>query len=118
MLTATYHDRTLFPGQDYNNARVLDFQVRYNRQSCTIRDTDLSWDLFQKVDHYVSNQLSIIETGRMPWHDVHMTITGPSVLDISQHYIERWNEVKKRKVRTISIVVTYKPSVLIVTVVC
>lgn len=68
-------------------------------------DTNLSWDLFQKVDHYVSNQLSIIETGRMPWHDVHMTITGPSVLDISQHYIERWNEVKKRKVRTMSLVV-------------
>ncbi|CAG7850914.1 Phospholipase D1 Short=PLD 1; AltName: Full=Choline phosphatase 1; AltName: Full=Meiosis-specific sporulation-specific protein 14; AltName: Full=Phosphatidylcholine-hydrolyzing phospholipase D1 [Serendipita indica DSM 11827] len=72
----TEHDRTLFPGQDYNNARVLDFQ---------------------KVDHYVSNQISTLETGRMPWHDVHMTIVGPSVLDIAQHFIERWNEVKKRK---------------------
>jgi len=73
---ATEHVRTLFPGQDYNNARVLDFQ---------------------KVDHYVSNQISNLETGRMPWHDVSMTIVGPSVLDIAQHFIERWNEVKKRK---------------------
>jgi phospholipase D1/2 len=29
---------------------------------------------------------------------VHMTLAGPAVLDISQHFIERWNEVKKRKV--------------------
>ena len=41
--------RTLFPGQDYNNARVLDFQ---------------------NVDNYVSNAVSIMETPRMPWHDV------------------------------------------------
>ena len=27
-----------------------------------------------------------------------MTINGPVVLDIAQHFIERWNEVKKRKV--------------------
>ena len=36
----------------------------------------------------------------MPWHDVHMTLTGEAVLDIVQHFVERWNEVKKRKVRT------------------
>jgi phospholipase D1/2 len=59
---------TLFPGQgrfhvfchssicliqavfsDYNNARVLDFK---------------------DVPNYVSNFVSIRETGRMPWHDV------------------------------------------------
>jgi phospholipase D1/2 len=27
-----------------------------------------------------------------------MTINGPVVLDIAQHFIERWNEIKKRKV--------------------
>ncbi|KAG2131140.1 hypothetical protein BD769DRAFT_1452087 [Suillus cothurnatus] len=70
--------RTLFPGQDYNNARVLDFQ---------------------HVDNYVSNAVSIMETPRMPWHDVHMTICGSVCLDLSQHFIERWNEVKRRKVR-------------------
>ncbi|KAF8530716.1 phospholipase D [Gautieria morchelliformis] len=68
--------RTLFPGQDYNNSRILDFQ---------------------HVDEYVSNQLDILEAARMPWHDVHMTILGPSVLDIVQHFTERWNEIKKRK---------------------
>lgn len=29
---------------------------------------------------------------------VHMTIDGPVVLDIVQHFVERWNEVKHRKV--------------------
>ncbi|KAF8758613.1 Phospholipase d [Rhizoctonia solani] len=72
----TDFSRTLFPGQDYNNARVLDFQ---------------------QVDHYVNTQISSLEIGRMPWHDVHMTLIGPVVLDIVQHFIERWNEVKLRK---------------------
>ncbi|KAG1734909.1 uncharacterized protein EDB91DRAFT_1056622 [Suillus paluster] len=72
--------RTLFPGQDYNNARVLDFQ---------------------NVDNYVSNAVSIMETPRMPWHDVHMTMCGSVCLDLSQHFVERWNEVKRRKCPTL-----------------
>ncbi|KIM60982.1 hypothetical protein SCLCIDRAFT_9519 [Scleroderma citrinum Foug A] len=52
---------TLFPGQDYNNARVLDFQ---------------------DVSNYIDNVVSILETPRMPWHEVHMTICG-TVVSIS-----------------------------------
>lgn len=74
----TDFSKTLFPGQDYNNARIMDFSDVYN---------------------YASNQLSILESARMPWHDVHMTFTGPVVLDVCQHFIERWNEIKKRKYR-------------------
>jgi phospholipase D1/2 len=67
---------TLFPGQDYNNARIIDFN---------------------QVNNYVSNTLSIRDYARMPWHDVHMTLTGNVVLDIAQHFIERWNKIKERK---------------------
>ncbi|KAI0259452.1 hypothetical protein BC834DRAFT_630910 [Gloeopeniophorella convolvens] len=74
----TDFSRTLFPGQDYNNARITDFQDVYN---------------------YVSGTISVLESPRMPWHDVHMTIDGPVVLDIVQHFVERWNEVKNRKYR-------------------
>lgn len=74
----TNFSRTLFPGQDYNNARIMDFQNVYN---------------------YASNALSILDSARMPWHDVHMTLVGPVVLDIVQHFTERWNEIKKRKYR-------------------
>ncbi|KAH7100350.1 phospholipase D/nuclease [Auriculariales sp. MPI-PUGE-AT-0066] len=68
--------RTLFPGQDYNNARIKDFE---------------------SVHEFVSNQVSILDTGRMPWHDVSTTIVGTVVLDLVQHFVERWNEVKARK---------------------
>lgn len=54
---------------------------------------------FQQVDNYVSNQVSILETCRMPWHDVHMSVVGDSVIDIVHHFTERWNEIKKRKYR-------------------
>ncbi|KAF9448692.1 phospholipase D/nuclease [Macrolepiota fuliginosa MF-IS2] len=74
----TDFSKTLFPGQDYNNARIMDFHDVYN---------------------YASNQLSILESARMPWHDVHMTFVGPVVLDVCQHFVERWNEIKKRKYR-------------------
>ncbi|KAF8884660.1 hypothetical protein BD779DRAFT_1536317 [Infundibulicybe gibba] len=74
----TDFSQTLFPGQDYNNARVMDFH-------------EVGW--------YASNPLSILESARMPWHDVHMTLCGPAVLDIVQHFVERWNEIKKRKYR-------------------
>lgn len=30
-----------------------------------------------------------------------MTFVGPVVLDVCQHFVERWNEIKKRKVRPI-----------------
>lgn len=41
--------KTLFPGQDYNDARFADFE---------------------SVDDYASNKISVLEQPRMPWHDV------------------------------------------------
>ncbi|KAF8811342.1 phospholipase D [Phlegmacium glaucopus] len=74
----TDFSKTLFPGQDYNNARIMDFKDVYD---------------------YVSNTLSVEDSARMPWHDVHMTLCGNAVLDIAQHFVERWNEIKDRKYR-------------------
>ncbi|KAJ6448679.1 hypothetical protein C8R47DRAFT_1230929 [Mycena vitilis] len=61
---------------DYNNGRIMDFQNVYN---CA------------------SNAFSSLKSGHMPWHDVHMTLSGPVVLDIVQHFTEHWNEIKKCK---------------------
>ena len=55
----TQFSKTLFPGQDYNNARIMDFQ---------------------QVDHFVSNQISILESARMPWHDVSIYLEMTSQL--------------------------------------
>ncbi|GAA5875841.1 hypothetical protein JCM16303_004016 [Sporobolomyces ruberrimus] len=74
----TDFSRSLFVGQDFNNARVQDFQ---------------------QVDEWVSNQQSRLETARMPWQDVHSMIQGPVVLDIAQHFVERWNFIGHLKYR-------------------
>ncbi|WP_373376694.1 phospholipase [Cupriavidus nantongensis] len=33
---------------------------------------------------------------RMPWHDVHCRISGPSVFDLSRNFIRRWNGIAKQ----------------------
>ncbi|KAI1002507.1 hypothetical protein K3495_g5696 [Podosphaera aphanis] len=66
----------IWPGQDFNNNRVMDFQ---------------------KVDQWKSNMLSKTEYGRMPWHDVSMGIVGDCVTDIAEHFILRWNFIKRDK---------------------
>ncbi|KAG0151027.1 hypothetical protein CROQUDRAFT_713026 [Cronartium quercuum f. sp. fusiforme G11] len=70
--------QTVWPGQDYNNARVADFQ---------------------KVDEWVSNQESRLELPRMPWHDTHMMLEGSAVSDVCQHFVERWNFIYNLKYR-------------------
>ncbi|KAI9805118.1 MAG: hypothetical protein M1825_000952 [Sarcosagium campestre] len=66
----------IWPGQDWNNNRILDFQ---------------------SVEDWKSNELSKAEYGRMPWHDVAMGVIGDCVYDIAEHFILRWNFVKRDK---------------------
>ncbi|KAL2206587.1 putative phospholipase PldA [Sarocladium strictum] len=66
----------IFPGQDFNNNRIMDFH---------------------KVQDWQQNELSKAEYGRMPWHDVAMAVVGPCVYDIAEHFVLRWNFVKRDK---------------------
>jgi len=66
----------IWPGQDFNNNRVMDFQ---------------------SVNDWKSNELSKTEYGRMPWHDVAMGVVGDCVYDIAEHFVLRWNFVKRDK---------------------
>lgn len=66
----------MWPGQDFNNNRVMDFQ---------------------SVDDWKSNELSKAEYGRMPWHDVAMGVVGDCVYDIAEHFVLRWNFIKRDK---------------------
>ncbi|VUC22019.1 unnamed protein product [Clonostachys rosea] len=65
-----------WPGQDFNNNRVMDFK---------------------KVDDWAQNEVSKADYGRMPWHDVAMAVIGPTVYDIAEHFVLRWNFVKRDK---------------------
>lgn len=66
----------IWPGQDFNNNRVMDFQ---------------------NVQDWKQNELSKADYGRMPWHDVAMGVIGPCVYDIAEHFILRWNFIKRDK---------------------
>lgn len=66
----------VWPGQDFNNNRVMDFE---------------------NVDDWKNNELSKAEYGRMPWHDVAMAMIGDCVYDIAEHFILRWNFIKRDK---------------------
>lgn len=66
----------IFPGQDFNNNRIMDFQ---------------------SVQDWQSNELSKADYGRMPWHDVAMGLIGDCVYDIAEHFVLRWNFIKRDK---------------------
>ncbi|PHH62239.1 hypothetical protein CDD81_7299 [Ophiocordyceps australis] len=66
----------IWPGQDFNNNRIMDFK---------------------KVQDWQQNELSKAEYGRMPWHDVAMGVIGPCVYDIAEHFVLRWNFIKRDK---------------------
>jgi len=52
---------------------------------------------FKSVSDWKNNELSKAEYGRMPWHDVSMGVIGPCVYDIAEHFVLRWNFVKRDK---------------------
>ncbi|KAF2462067.1 hypothetical protein BDY21DRAFT_412544 [Lineolata rhizophorae] len=71
-------DRIVFPGQDYNNARVMDFQ---------------------DVVHWQNNKLDRTKSSRMGWSDVSLCIMGPLTHDLQAHFAQRWNFIYEEKYR-------------------
>jgi phospholipase D1/2 len=52
---------------------------------------------FHTVEDWSNNELSKADYGRMPWHDVAMGVIGDCVRDIAEHFVLRWNFVKRDK---------------------
>lgn len=69
-------DNIVFPGQDYNNARIMDFQ---------------------DVSHYQENKLDRRDSSRMGWSDISISLSGPVVEDLRAHFVERWNFIYNEK---------------------
>ncbi|KAI9758626.1 MAG: Cyanate hydratase [Chaenotheca gracillima] len=69
-------DETVFPGQDYNNARIMDFQ---------------------DVVHYEQNKLDRKTSSRMGWSDMSICLKGPIIQDLQSHFVERWNFIYNEK---------------------
>ncbi|KAF2157291.1 phospholipase D/nuclease [Myriangium duriaei CBS 260.36] len=69
-------NKIVFPGQDYNNARIMDFQ---------------------DVAHWENNKLDRKWNSRMGWSDMSISIIGPVVEDLKAHFAERWNFIYNEK---------------------
>ncbi|KAH7132532.1 hypothetical protein B0J11DRAFT_521930 [Dendryphion nanum] len=69
-------DKIVFPGQDYNNARIMDFQ---------------------DVVHWENNKLDRTQSSRMGWTDVSLCLRGPTVQDLRTHFAQRWNFIYDEK---------------------
>jgi len=66
----------LFPGQDYNNARIYDFE---------------------DVSKYDRNKLNRTKSSRMGWSDLSICLQGPMVEDLRAHFVQRWNYIYAEK---------------------
>jgi phospholipase D1/2 len=69
-------DQALFPGQDYNNARIYDFE-------------DVSKIDMNKLDRKLSS--------RMGWSDLSICLQGSMVEDLRAHFVQRWNYIYAEK---------------------
>ncbi|TGJ78196.1 hypothetical protein E0Z10_g10568 [Xylaria hypoxylon] len=69
-------DAIVFPGQDFNNARAYDFEG------------------VEKWDH---NQLDRTKSSRMGWSDIAISLNGPVVNSLINHFADRWNFIFDEK---------------------
>jgi phospholipase D1/2 len=69
-------NKIVFIGQDYNNSRIMDFE---------------------DVTNWRNNKLDRTQNSRMGWTDVSLSLTGPSVQDLQQHFCNRWNFIYDEK---------------------
>lgn len=69
-------DAIIFPGQDYNNARIYDFEG--------VND----WD---------HNKLDRTQNSRMGWSDISISLNGPIVHNLIDHFSDRWNFILEQK---------------------
>ncbi|ROW01185.1 hypothetical protein VSDG_02677 [Cytospora chrysosperma] len=72
-------DAIIYPGQDYNNARVYDFEG---------------------VDKWEQNKLDRTKFSRMGWSDISISLTGPIVQSLALHFVDRWNYIYSQKYNT------------------
>lgn len=68
--------KAVFPGQDFNNARVYDFE---------------------DVTNWEKNKLDRTKNGRMGWSDISICLRGPVVEDLRAHFVQRWNFIYNEK---------------------
>ncbi|KAJ3475282.1 hypothetical protein NLG97_g9513 [Lecanicillium saksenae] len=69
----------LFPGKDYSNPRVQDF--------------------FRLSEPY-EEMYDRSKVPRMPWHDIGMQVVGQPARDLTRHFVQRWNYLRRGRKST------------------
>lgn len=69
-------DAIIWPGQDYNNARIYDF------------DGVANWE---------QNKLDRTKSSRMGWSDISISLEGPILHSLIDHFSDRWNFIFQQK---------------------
>ncbi|KKY30373.1 putative phospholipase d1 [Diaporthe ampelina] len=64
----------MFPGKDYTNPRVQDF---FN------------------LDRPYEEMYDRSKIPRMPWHDISMQVVGQPARDLTRHFVQRWNYLRR-----------------------
>ncbi|TFB04393.1 Phospholipase D1 [Trichoderma ghanense] len=64
----------LFPGKDYSNPRVQDF-----------------FNLNEPYEEMYDRS----KVPRMPWHDISMQVVGQPARDLTRHFVQRWNYLRR-----------------------
>ncbi|KAL7942204.1 phospholipase D [Trichoderma barbatum] len=64
----------LFPGKDYSNPRVQDF-----------------FNLNEPYEEMYDRG----KVPRMPWHDISMQVVGQPARDLTRHFVQRWNYLRR-----------------------
>lgn len=54
---------------------------------------------FRNLDQPFQDQIDRNTTPRMPWHDIGGLVYGSCARDLARHFIERWNFVKRQKMK-------------------
>ncbi|CAN8102587.1 unnamed protein product [Discula destructiva] len=80
-------DGIIYPGQDFNNARIYDFS---------------------DVDKWEQNKLDRAKNARMGWSDISISMTGPIVNSQIRHFTDRWNFIWGQKYNTDERAVKYQ----------
>lgn len=66
----------MFPGKDYSNPRIQDFF---------------------RLDEPYEEMYDRSKTPRMPWHDIAMQVVGQPARDLTRHFVQRWNYLRRNR---------------------
>lgn len=80
-------DEVIFPGQDYNNARVYDFED-VNKWENNKREYLIRVYIFAVSP--LTRLVDRTKSSRMGWADVSISLSGPIVDSLAAHFVQRW----------------------------